>query len=81
MSEDNTKKASEELMDELHGELAKQMQKRLKSGEATAADMNVIRAFLKDNGIEGVPAKGSHLGNLADDMPDLDEDGNVVAFK
>ena len=43
--------ATEHELSELHGQLARIMQKRLASGEATASELSVIRQFLKDNGI------------------------------
>lgn len=63
-------KATEEILAGLHGELAKAMQKKLKSGEATASDLNVIRQFLKDNGINADGTKDPAIRNLADDLPD-----------
>jgi len=42
---------------------------KVKSGEATAADFNVIRQFLKDNGIDAIPTKGNGLGKLATVLP------------
>ena len=40
--------------------------------DITAADLNAIRGFLKDNGITAVPAEGSPLGKLADKVRELD---------
>ncbi len=39
----------------LHENLAVELLNKVKSGEATASEMNVARQFLKDNGIEGLP--------------------------
>lgn len=41
----------------------------MKSGEATASDLAVVRQFLKDNGIDSVPKKGNPLDNLAQSLP------------
>jgi hypothetical protein len=49
-------KAPNTLLEQLHGELAKDMLVKLKSGNATASDLNAIRQFLKDNGIEAGPS-------------------------
>lgn len=50
-----SKKANNDLLEMLHGELAKQMLARLQSGEATAADLSAIRSFLNDNHIQADP--------------------------
>lgn len=36
----------------------------MNGGEATASDLSVVRQFLKDNGIDSVPKKGSPLDQL-----------------
>jgi hypothetical protein len=56
------------LLEELHADLARALKTKL-DGEATAADLNVIRQFLKDNNISGLPAPGSPLKALVDGMP------------
>lgn len=43
--------------------------------EVTAADLNAIRGFLKDNGITAIPVEGSPLKELADKV-----DGFVLPF-
>lgn len=63
-------KATEDFLAQLHGELAKAMAKKLKEGEATASDLNVIRQFLKDNGINSDGAKDPQIKSLVDDLPD-----------
>jgi hypothetical protein len=48
-----SKKASNSALDALHGVLAEHFSAMLKSPEGLkAADLNVIRQFLKDNGID-----------------------------
>lgn len=42
---------------------------RIESGEATAADLNVARQLLKDNGINAIPTKDNGIGKLADALP------------
>ena len=71
----NTKKASTGALEALHGALAKSLADKIKSGEATAADMAVARQFLKDNGIDAIPTKGSPLGDLRDGLPFPDAEG------
>lgn len=65
-------KANDQKLSELHGALADALRSRLKSPDVTAADLNVIRAFLKDNNITAVPVQGSPLGNLLDAIPHFD---------
>ena len=48
------------------------------SGEMTVADVNVARQFLKDNQISAQPVEGTAFGDLAKQLPDIE---NVVAFK
>ncbi|MGH0000114.1 hypothetical protein ACQU0X_08540 [Pseudovibrio ascidiaceicola] len=70
-------KATEGLLSELHGALADAMQAKLKSQDVTASDLNVIRQFLKDNGINTDGDKDDKIKNISDDLPDLD-DSNVT---
>ncbi|MEZ2409841.1 hypothetical protein AB6806_23905 [Bosea sp. RCC_152_1] len=71
-------KASNEVFEQLHEALAKDLLKRVQDGSATAADLNVARAFLKDNCISSLPAKDSPLAGLLAKLPfsadDADED-------
>lgn len=50
---------------------------KVRSGEATAADINVARAMLKDNGIQARGGKGSPLGTLAASLPTFDDEDRV----
>jgi hypothetical protein len=75
------KRASEDALGALHEALAQHMLNVLKGDEVKAADLNVIRQFLKDNGIEVVPNSGSTLDKVADIIPvfeDEDEDEQDV---
>jgi hypothetical protein len=63
-------KATEALLAELHGEMAKAMKTKLADGTATASDLNVIRQFLKDNGINSDGERDPTVKSLADDLPD-----------
>lgn len=63
-------RASEEVLGLLHDTLARSLLDKLQSGECTAADLNVIRAFLKDNGIECLPEKNDTIRNILDSLPD-----------
>jgi hypothetical protein len=47
---------------------------KIKSGEATAADLNVARQMLKDNGIELAPIEGNAMHNLVTSLPFTSEE-------
>ena len=79
------KKADEQAMDSLHGQLALVLTEHLKGTidpetgtkiPAPAAILSVARQFLKDNGIDAVAKKGSPLGELAN-LPVFDDE-NVI---
>lgn len=73
----DSKNELEDLTQKLHVGLATELLGRLNSGEATTQDLNVIRQFLKDNNINGVPISdenesgkaGNALGRLVDSLP------------
>jgi soluble P-type ATPase len=56
-------------MDSLHSLLVTDLISKIKSGEATAAELNVARQLLKDNGIEATVAEGNQMGSLVDSLP------------
>lgn len=75
-------KATDKSLGELHGLMAEHFKELLTKGvpyedaegnikykKATASDLNVIRQFLKDNGIDASPAVGSPLHSLATVLP------------
>lgn len=49
------KKATTELLEDLHGKVAASLLQKIEEGTATAADLAVARQFLKDNGIDAIP--------------------------
>lgn len=63
-------KATEDLLASLHGELAKAMADKLRDGTATASDLNVIRQFLKDNGVNADGVRDPEIVSLTDSLPD-----------
>lgn len=71
-----TQRATEDLLSSLHGALARTMQEKLESGTATASDLNVIRQFLKDNGIDAWGEANGDVQSLAEtfDFPVGDDD-------
>lgn len=68
------KTASTEELELLHAALVKNLRDKIAKGEATAADLNVARQMLKDNGIDAVPTKGSPLDELRESLPFPDPD-------
>lgn len=70
---------AKDILADLHELLAKELTKRLKEGEIDkdgevvpikAPTLNVIRQFLKDNSIDGLPTEGSALGELLSQLPE-----------
>lgn len=79
MSKSNSGKASTELLEALHGVVVEDLLRKIRSGEATAADLSVARAMLKDNGVDAIATEGSGIGKLAEQLPfttDDSEDGD-----
>ena len=64
-----TKLSPQDILEALHGSLATELSDRIKSGEATAADLSVARQFLKDNGIDAFATNESPLQQLVDSLP------------
>ena len=64
-------KATEEVLAELHSVVAKELTRRIKGGEAQAADISAAIRFLKDNGIEADigSGQGGDVQELADVLP------------
>jgi len=64
------KRASVDAIAGIHGKLAQVFSEALDVLDPTergaAAILNVIRQFVKDNGVDAVAAPGSALGTLAD---------------
>ena len=66
------KKATEDQFNELHNLVTKEFLARIKSGEATTADLKAACDWLKTNDISGVAFEGSPLDKLANIMPQID---------
>tara|TARA_R100001443_G_scaffold45195_1_gene58194 strand:- start:3630 stop:3848 length:219 start_codon:yes stop_codon:yes gene_type:complete len=60
---------NENGLKELHNVIAMELLERLKSGDATSADLNVARQFLKDNGIDASTGQSEPLLNLSKVLP------------
>ena len=65
------KRASEDLFDELHALLTTEIITRIRSGEASTADLRAAIDWLKANDITGVAVDGSPLASLMGMIPDL----------
>ena len=65
-------KASEEQFSELHDMVTKELAQRIRSGEATTADIKASIEWLKANDITGVRYDGNPLDKLASIMPKVD---------
>jgi hypothetical protein len=59
---------------ELHLELFKKLLYKIRSGEATAAEMNVARQLLKDNNIDATPRQNPHMIPLASELPSFEDE-------
>ncbi len=62
-------KKTQQNLESIHDALTVALLERIRSGGATAADLNVARAFLKDNGVDvGNPATMQPLTEALTDV-------------
>ena len=66
------KKATEDQFNELHNLVTKEFLARIKSGEASTADLKAACDWLKTNDISGVAMQGTPLDKLANNLPTVD---------
>lgn len=66
------KKATEDMFNELHSIVTKELLNRIKSGEASTADLKAACDWLSKNDISGVAYDGNPLDKLATIMPKVD---------
>ncbi len=66
------KKATEEMFNELHNMVTQELLNRIKSGEASTADLKAACDWLSKNDISGVAYDGNPLDKLATIMPKVD---------
>jgi hypothetical protein len=66
------KKATEDMFNDLHNIVTQELLNRIKSGEATTADLKAACDWLTKNDISGVAVEGSPLDKLASVMPKVD---------
>ena len=64
-------RASEDSFDELHALVTNEIISRIKTGEATTADLRAAIDWLHKNDITGVAVTGSPLASLAGLIPEL----------
>ena len=64
------KRASEDSFDLLHRLLTEELVSRIRSGEATTADLRAASDWLKANSVTGVAVENSPLAALAGLNPD-----------
>ena len=65
-------KATEDQFNELHNLVTKEFLTRVKSGEASTADLKAACDWLKTNDISGIAYEGNPLDKLAKLMPTVD---------
>lgn len=66
------KKATEDQFNELHNLVTKEFLARIKSGEASTADLKAACDWLKTNDISGIAIEGNPLDQLQRLMPKVD---------
>ena len=75
------KRATEAQFNELHNLVTTEFLSRIKSGEASTADLKAAADWLSKNDITGVALEGTPLKNLASLMPSIDFDAVQKAVK
>jgi hypothetical protein len=66
------KKATEDMFNELHNIVTQELLNRVKSGEASTADLKAACDWLSKNDISGVAYDGNPLDKLANVLPKVD---------
>jgi len=66
------------VLADLHADLAWHLKSRLDDGSISTSELNILRQFLKDNGISAQPVVGTSFGDLVASLPDMDK---VVQMK
>ena len=65
-------KATEDMFNELHNMVTQELLNRIKSGEASTADLKAACDWLAKNDISGVAYDGNPLDKLATILPKVD---------
>jgi len=66
--------ATEELLGRLHDAVAQDLLTKIQDGSASPAEISTAVKFLKDNGIEAIPAAKSLLGDLSRSLPEFGDE-------
>jgi hypothetical protein len=61
------------VLSSLHTDLAFHLRSKLDDGSISTAELNILRQFLKDNGISAQPVAGTDFGDLVASLPDMDK--------
>ena len=69
---------STDVLADVHDLMAHWCLDKLREGEVNAADLNIIRQFLKDNQITAQPVEETSFGELAKALPEIE---NVVQLQ
>lgn len=67
-------KATEDMFNELHNIVTQELLNRIKSGEASTADLKAACDWLSKNDINGIAVEGSPLDQLTSILPKIDPD-------
>ena len=69
---------STDVLADVHDIMAHWCLDKLREGDVNAADLNIIRQFLKDNQITAQPVEETSFGELAKALPEIE---NVVQLQ
>ncbi len=69
---------STDVLADVHDLMAHWCLDKLREGDVNAADLNIIRQFLKDNQITAQPVEETSFGELAKALPEIE---NVVQLQ
>ena len=81
MSNNDDNRAKENELGDLHGVFARFLADRLRSGEVSSGELNCIRQFLKDNGIDCVGGANKDINSIVASLPTFaeeDDEGDRV---
>jgi hypothetical protein len=70
-SKKDSKMGTEEMFQELHGLVTNELSSRIKTGEASTADLRAAIDWLAKNDITGIPIESSPLADLVGLIPEL----------
>ena len=65
-------KATEDMFNDLHNLVTQELLNRIKSGEASTADLKAACDWLSKNDISGIAYEGNPLDKLVSVMPKID---------